>query len=185
MVWGHQADVGQIAVALGIVHSIADDEEVGNGETHLVGFDLLQASRRLVEQRGDAQGFRMLLKEEFAQVGEGEAGIEDIFDQQHVLAFNGCVEVFDELDCAGGTLSVAIAGGGDKVEGGVGLYGSGKIGKKERRTLEYADHYQLFAFYITGNLRAHLDHALGDLLAGIENLKALKGLGIHEHSIAE
>ena len=97
----------------------------------------------------------------------------------------GCVEVLDELDRAGGALSLAVAGGGDKVEGGVGLDGPGQIGEEEGRALEHADHHQLFAVHVAGNLRAHLGHALGDLLAGIENLKALIGHGSHAHSIAE
>ena len=43
MVRGHQANVGQVAVALGVVHAIADDEEVGNLEAHVVGHNLLDA----------------------------------------------------------------------------------------------------------------------------------------------
>jgi hypothetical protein len=185
MVGGHQANIGQVAVALGVVHSVPNNEEIGNGKAYVVCLNLLQAARRLVEQRGDAQGFGMLLKEKFAQVGEGEAGIENIFDQQNILALDRSIEVLDELDRAGGSLPFAIAGGSNKVEGGIGLNGSGEIGKKEGRALEHSDHHQLFTVHVSGNLSAHFGHTLGDLLAGIENLKALNGLGIHTHSIAE
>ena len=55
MVGRHQANVGQIPVALRIVHPVADDKQIGNGKAHVIGFDLLQAARGLVEQRGNAQ----------------------------------------------------------------------------------------------------------------------------------
>ena len=128
--------------------------------------------------------FGMLLQEELAQIGEREAGVEDVLDDQHVLALDGMVEVLDELDRAGGALALAVAGGGDKVEGGVDLDGSRQVGQKECRALEHADHDQLFAVQVTGDLRAHLGDALGDLLAGIKNFKALVGHGSHAHSIA-
>jgi hypothetical protein len=102
MVGGHEADVGEVAVALGVVHAVADDEEVGDGEANVVGLDFFDAAGGLVEQRGDAQGLGVVLKEELAQVSEGEAGVENVFDDQDVLAFDGLVEILDELDGAGG-----------------------------------------------------------------------------------
>jgi hypothetical protein len=104
MEYWHEADVGQVAVALGVVHAVADDEEVGDGEADVVGLDVLDAARGLVEQGGDAQGFGVVLKEELAQVGEGEAGVENVFDDEDVFALDGLVEVLDELDGAGGAL---------------------------------------------------------------------------------
>ena len=56
MVGRHEADVGQVAIALGVIHSIADDEQVGNGEADVIGVDFFNAARGLVEERGDAQG---------------------------------------------------------------------------------------------------------------------------------
>ena len=101
VVWGHDADVGQVAVALRVVHSVADDEEVGNGKANVVRLDFLQAAGGLVEQRGDAQRFGMLLEEELAQVGEREACIEDVLDHEDVFAFDRLIEVLDEFDRAG------------------------------------------------------------------------------------
>jgi hypothetical protein len=59
-----------------------------------------------------------------------------------------------------------------------------KIGQKGRRALEDANHHQLFAVQVTGNLCAHFGDALGDLLAGEKDFKALIGCGSHAHSIA-
>ena len=55
------ADVFQIAIALGVIETVADDEIVGDLEADVVGFDFFDAARRLIEQRGDAQGFRFAL----------------------------------------------------------------------------------------------------------------------------
>ena len=123
-VGGHEADVGEVAVALGEVHAVTDDEEVGDGEADVISFDFLDAAGRLVEECGDAQGFWLLLEEEFAQVREGESGVEDVFDDEDVFAFDGLVEVLEDFDCAGGALAFAIAGDGDEVEGGVDVDGA-------------------------------------------------------------
>src|ERR1035437_3636039 len=47
--------VGEVPVALSVIHSVTDDKEVGNREAHIIGLDLLQPPRWLVQQRGDAQ----------------------------------------------------------------------------------------------------------------------------------
>ena len=72
----------------------------------------------------------MVLEEELAKEGESEAGVENVFDDEDVLPFDGLVEVFDELDCAGGAVALAITGDGDEVECGVGLDGAGEIGEE-------------------------------------------------------
>jgi hypothetical protein len=54
----HYADIRQISVLFGIIHSIAHYKLVGNRKPHIVGFDRLLSSGRLVEQRCDPEGFR-------------------------------------------------------------------------------------------------------------------------------
>ena len=127
--------------------------------------------RGLVEQRGDAKGLGVLLREELAQIGEGEAGIQNVLDDKHVLALNGLVEILDELDRAGGARALSIAGGGHEVEGGVGLYGAREVGQERRRSLEHAHHDQLLAVQVAGYLGAHLGDTFGNLLTGKENLE--------------
>jgi len=39
----HQADIGQIAIALGEVHAVTDNKQVGDGESDVISFDLLHA----------------------------------------------------------------------------------------------------------------------------------------------
>ncbi len=64
------------------------------------------------------------------------------------------VEILDDLDGAAGALPVAVAGDSDKIEGGVGLDRAGEIDEKEGSALEDADHDQLFAVEVTGDLSA-------------------------------
>ena len=52
--WYH-ADVGEIAVTLGIVESVAYDKFVGNLESNVVAFDRELAPRWLIEQSRDLQ----------------------------------------------------------------------------------------------------------------------------------
>ncbi len=93
----HETDIGQVAETLRIVHAVADHKVVGDLESDIVGVDLFQAARRLVEQRGDAQRSGLVLLKEAAQETQGEAGIEDVFDDDDVLAFDRLVEIFDEF----------------------------------------------------------------------------------------
>ena len=123
-------------------------------------------------------------RKKLAQIGEGQPGVQNVLDHQHVLALDRLIQVLDQLDRARGALPIAIARCGHKVECRVHLDGPRQIGQKRRRALQHAHHHQLFAVQVTGNLRAHLGHALGNLLAGIENLKALVGSGSHASSIA-
>ena len=166
----HEADVGEVAIALGVIHAKADDEEVGDGEADVVRIDVFLAAGGLVEEGGDAEALGVLLEEELAQIAEGEAGVEYVFHDEDVFAFDGLVEVLDELDCAGGAVALAVAGDGDKVKGGVNGDGAGEVGEEGSCALENADHDELFAFEVGGDLRAYFLDAGGNLLAGVEDL---------------
>ena len=50
---GHDADIGKIAVFLRIVHAIADDEFVGDGEADVIGGDVFEAAGWLVKKNAD------------------------------------------------------------------------------------------------------------------------------------
>ena len=179
VVGGHEADVGEVAVALGVIHAVANNEEVGDGEAYIVRFDFFKAAGWFVEQGGDAQGLWVVLEEDFAEVRQCKTGVENVFDDEDIFAFDGLVEVLDELDGAGGTLTLAVAGDGDEVEGGIDLDRAREVGEEGRGALEDTDHDELFAVEVVGDLGAHLGDALGDLLAGIEDFKTLVGDGSH------
>src|SRR5439155_214347 len=79
----------------------------------------------LVERGG------LVLEHEAGEVAEGEAGVEDVFDDDDVLALDGVVDVLDELDGSGGDAGAAVAGDGDEVEGVVDTDGAGEVGEED------------------------------------------------------
>ena len=86
-------------------------------KAYVVGLDGDEAAFGLVEAGGYLEGRGLVLEHQAAEIAEREAGVEDVFDDDDVLAFDGVVDVLDELDGAGGDAGAAVAGDGDEVEG--------------------------------------------------------------------
>src|SRR5579871_798680 len=139
----HKADIGEVAIALGVIHSVTDDEEIGDGEADIIGLNLFDSTRRLVKQGSDAPGFGPVLQKYLAQIRKSQAGVEDVFDDQHVFAFDGFIEVLDKFDRTGGALTLAVARYGDEVKRCITLNGPREIREEESCTLEDADHDDL------------------------------------------
>src|SRR5260370_33214206 len=70
---GEHADIGAVAVALGVIQAIADHEFVGDGEAHVVGTDSCNAAFGLVQQDSDAQAAGPALSEHAQQRPQGPA----------------------------------------------------------------------------------------------------------------
>ena len=68
---GEDADVFDAAVALGVVHAVADDELVGDLEGYVVGFDGDEAALGFVEAGGDLERRGFVLEHEAAEIAEG------------------------------------------------------------------------------------------------------------------
>src|SRR5882757_10922099 len=107
-------DVGKIPEALGVVHAVADDEMVRNGEAHVLRLDGFETAVRLVEQRGYAKRAWLVLHEHALEEGEGEASVEDVLHQDDVAPLDRMVEVLDELDRSAGARASAVAGDSDE-----------------------------------------------------------------------
>jgi phosphatidylglycerol---prolipoprotein diacylglyceryl transferase len=127
----------------------------------------------------------MLIQENLAQIRKSEARIENVLDNKHILAFDGLVEILDELHRAGGALAFAVAGNRHKIECRIHLHRPSQIGEKKSRALEDANHDELFAIQIAGNLRADFGDPIGNLLMRIKDFEALIGGGRHGISITQ
>jgi hypothetical protein len=92
-----------------------------------------------------------------------------------VFAFDGVVDVLDELDGAGGDAGATVAGDGDEVEGVVDADGAGEVGEEDGGAFEDADEDDGLALIVGGDLSADLTGAVGDLLLGEENLHICGG----------
>jgi phosphoglycolate phosphatase-like HAD superfamily hydrolase len=167
--FGEEADIVYAAVALSVVHAVTDDELIGDFEGYIVGFDGNEAALRLVEAGGDLERGGLVLEHQAAEVAKGEAGVEDVFDDDDVLAFDGVVDVLDELDGAGGDAGAAVAGDGDEVEGVIDADGSGEVGEEDGCAFEYSDEDDRLALVVGGDLGTDGAGALGDLLLGEED----------------
>ena len=128
-----------------------------------------------------------MLEHEAAEITEGETGVEDVFDDDDVLALDGVVDVLDELDGAGGDAGATVGGDGDEVEGVIDADGAGEIGEEDGRAFEDSDEHDGLALVVGGDLGADFTSAIGDLLPGEEDLHVggggkgeLRGSGRHE-----
>lgn len=116
-IFGEETDIFNSAIALGIVHAVADDELVGDFESDIVGFDRNEAPFRFVETGGDFERGWFVLEHQAAKIAEGEASIENIFDEDDMFAFDRVIDVFDELYRSGRDARAAVTRYGYKVEG--------------------------------------------------------------------
>src|SRR5215207_3690607 len=96
------ANEREIAVALGVVEPVPDHEharDVEAGVLHLdVGLELLG----LVEQGAHLEGGRAPAAQVLEQVVQGQAGVDDVLDDEHVAALDLAVEVLEDADNARG-----------------------------------------------------------------------------------
>src|SRR5712691_10189267 len=74
------ADVRQVAVALGVIETIANNKAIGYLEAGVVQFNNLNTLSSLVKKRADAQAQRSALPQYIHLVVQREATIDDIFD---------------------------------------------------------------------------------------------------------
>ena len=116
-----------------------------------------------------------MLEHEAAEVAEGETGVEDVFDEDDVLAFDGVVDVLDEFDGTGGDAGAAVAGDGDEVEGVVDADSASEVGQKDGGTFEDADQDDGLAFVVGRDLCSDLAGAVGDLLFGDQDFHIYGG----------
>jgi hypothetical protein len=116
-----------------------------------------------------------VLEHEAAEVAEGEASVEDVFDEDDVLAFDGVVDVLDELDGTGGDAGAAVTGDGDEVEGIVDPDGASEIGEEDGGAFENSDEDDGLAFVVGSDLCSDLAGAVGDLLFGDEDFHICGG----------
>ena len=88
------------------------------------------------------------------QVAQRDAAVDDVFDHQHVGAFDGGVEVPGKLHFAGAGLALAIAGDADKIDLHRPLDGARQVGKEDERAFQDAQQEQVALGVIGCDLRA-------------------------------
>jgi len=157
------ADVGEVAVALVVVEAVADYEFVGDDEAKVLGANVGDAAFDFVEENGDAEVLGFTLFEEAKEIFEGEAGVENIFDDEDGTAFDADVEIFIEFHFAGGIGALAVAGDGDEVEGNFAPKFTSEIGEEKDGAFENADEMERFLGKVVADLLGHFFDAVADV----------------------
>lgn len=110
-----------------------------------------------------------MLEQQLAEKGQGEAGVENVFNEDDVFALARLVEVLDELDGSAGVLALAVAGDGDEIESAIDGDTARKISEKNGRAFEDSDENDALASEVSVDLPAELGGALCDLRRSEQN----------------
>src|SRR5437868_182706 len=108
-IFAQYADVGQVPVSLREVEPVADHEPVRDLEADPADVDVDLAAGGLRHQRRDLERGRLARLEVADQVGEGEARVDDVLDDEHVPPLDVDVQVLEDPDDAGGVGGGAVA----------------------------------------------------------------------------
>src|SRR5258708_4105522 len=93
-------DVRQGAVLFGVIETIADDKAIVDREADVLDPHVDLASRRLAQEAGGPERFRAASSKNLLQIHEREAGVDDVFDDDDVLALEPRIEVLEKAHFA-------------------------------------------------------------------------------------
>ena len=79
-------DEGQLAILMCVVDPLADDENVGYGETDEIRINCNFAATRLVDKRTGQDTRCFLLADQVARIQERAARVDNVIDKQHGAA---------------------------------------------------------------------------------------------------
>ena len=99
-----------------------------------------------------------------------EAGVDDVLDDQHVLAHQVRVQVLQDADHPGGLGAGAVGGNSHPVHGNVAVQRTGQVRHDHHGTLEHTDNEDLAAFIVLVDLGSEFGDPLLDLFLGVENV---------------
>src|SRR6266481_5022750 len=87
-------DKWQIAIALGKIQPISDDEKIWNFKSHIIRFDLLDSPRGFIQQDASLNAPRFKCLELCKDAKKCFARIENVVDQQHIASANIQTQLF-------------------------------------------------------------------------------------------
>src|SRR5437016_10543416 len=109
------ADERQVAVALGEIQSISDDEELRNGKAYIVGADFFNAARSLFQQHAGFDSTWLQLPHFAQHAMQRSARVEDVVHEEDVAATDVQAELLRE-DQLAGLGAEPVAGDADEIE---------------------------------------------------------------------
>src|SRR5215207_4224037 len=162
--------IGEVAVPLVVVQAVADGEAVGDLEADVAGGKVDLPALGLGQQGAHLQRRRIARAEVAQQVLQGQAGVDDVLDDEHVAPLDRRVEVLEDADDARGLGGRAIGGHGHEVDLARTVDVAHEVGKEEDRPLEHADQQQIALLVVARDLGAQLADPVLELVALDEDL---------------
>src|ERR1700677_1298035 len=162
------ADEGQIAVTLGIVQSVADDEIIGNAESHVIRRDRLHPARGLVQQDANLDPARPQLAQFGRYAKEGPASVQNIIDEQDVPPADVQAQFLGK-DHVGRFGAVAVTGDPDKIQPQRQGQPAQQISQENDSAIEEGHDDQIAAGKIVFHLTGQDVDAPGQALGGDQN----------------
>jgi hypothetical protein len=108
--------MGEVAIALGVVDAVADDEPVGDLEAEPFGFDFGLTAAGLGEQGADFHAARVARLEDFENVLKCMSGIDNIFDNQNVPTGDLAAQVLENADFPARFRGISIGLGFEEID---------------------------------------------------------------------
>ena len=92
-----------------IIQAIAQNEFIVYHKSCIVRFHRDHPGMGLIQECEDLEGRRISNNQQILQVLQSSPRIHDVLHDQHMLVFNGIVQIFHDLDNASGNLLIPIA----------------------------------------------------------------------------
>ena len=154
---------------LGKVKSISYNKLIRYLETNIISLDSLGTPRHFIQQSSDPQRLRPVRLQQVPDVSQRQASVENIFDQDEILAFHRAVHILYQPYFAALPFGISVTGNGNEIEADVELDLPRQVSQKNSRSLEHADQQNRFAGKIGSDARAQLGYLGRDLPARNQN----------------
>lgn len=125
------------------------------------------------QQADHSQRLGLPRGQQLSQVVEGNPGIDNILDKDHVLALDRLVDVFPNLDHTRRRLRTSVAADLNEIELALALKSTSKIGQEVDRALEHAHQQNRLSTQGFVNLGSERTHRVLDLFGRKHDLKAV------------
>ena len=157
--------VGQGAPALVEAEPVPGEELVRDGEPDVAERHVVhEPPVGTVEERHRREARGAPQRERARQEVQGQAGVDDVLDDEDVAADDRRVEVLQQPDGAGAP--ARVGGELEEVDAVRDRQGAGEVGEEDGARLERRDEQRLAARVGVGQLGAELGDAAPDLVAG-------------------
>ena len=167
--------IREVAVLVGVIQAVSDDELVGNVETDVLDIQRAGHGLRLAEHRHDLDGVGVAAAQVLHQVAQRQAGVDDVLDDEDVAALDVLGEVLEDAHHAAGLRTGTVGRHGHPVHGHVGLHRAAQVRHGHDSTVEHTNHEDFPPRIVGVDLGSDLADTRGHLLIGVQNAVEIFG----------